>query len=587
MNESKGDIMFELKNNFESFGTIESRAGCRTYYVRKKGRSHVEKGTLCQDYCLVKNIGEDIHVIAVADGHGGEAYIKSDVGSGIACEVLYDLVKRISSTPSAMGLGDIWLNALKTKEFKTAYIQEWKKSVLEEYNSDPYNEKESQSNIIKKYGTTILFAVVTKKRIVIGQLGDGAILLFNESNQCQLFKRHMIKTSSRTSSLASSRAEYAFIIDALDRDTYSHLLISTDGIYDKLDTENSFLIYANSLLEQLKNNQCLAKPFDVENIDVSEISKDDCTIALMISDRQTNKYELTVLEKYGYENIEFIRSMDKIDLYRGKKGGDVLELHVVEYEYDEVDLDLKTCKLLQAVEKIKISKNKNVYVYIVPQNAVCIQELIEHGDHLEKRYWFNENDYASMDDDEYPATDEYSNEFWLDVYAKVKLIENEFNITRVLPREYLFCTAYITAEKEMVIFSDALSQKDYKKEISQMLFKEFLDHFSIIGKLSCGEISIPLFKCNNQGQNIIMLHTSDCRKPLCRVIYNQEKNIYGLWNATGITWNIEGEKRKEIVTQGVLRLNRNHVFSMPSEEKGIVYGAEIIDGFAKYQVMIF
>ena len=62
--------------DYESFGETKTSNGYNSYYARKKGWGHVANGAPCQDYCLVKNIGTDIQVAAIADGHGGEAYVK-------------------------------------------------------------------------------------------------------------------------------------------------------------------------------------------------------------------------------------------------------------------------------------------------------------------------------------------------------------------------------------------------------------------------------------------------------------------------------------------------------------------------------
>ena len=52
----------------------------------KRGRSHVAKDKPCQDYCVAEKISDEIFLAAVADGHGGAAYTKSEVGSAAACE---------------------------------------------------------------------------------------------------------------------------------------------------------------------------------------------------------------------------------------------------------------------------------------------------------------------------------------------------------------------------------------------------------------------------------------------------------------------------------------------------------------------
>ena len=126
-----------------------------------------------------------------------------------ACTVFLNLIKNIKNNSKKTNNEDLWTEVLKTSDFKKEYIKQWKQAVLSDYNMDN-NINESDQVIIKKYGTTFLFTIYAKDKYIVGQLGDGAILLSNGSAQNQLFKRHVVKTSPATSSMASGRAEYAF-----------------------------------------------------------------------------------------------------------------------------------------------------------------------------------------------------------------------------------------------------------------------------------------------------------------------------------------------------------------------------------------
>lgn len=573
-----------IVTNYEDFRSVALEKGCITRYARKKGRSHVENGTVCQDYCLAKNIDSETQVVCIADGHGGEAYSKSEIGSKLACEIFCDSIKGIKESQAALKIGEAWLNVLKTRDFKDAYLQSWRKAAVDNYLSETEDCSETEASIVKKYGTTFLFVVYTNAKIAIGQLGDGAILLFNDYEQCQLFKRHKVKTSSHTSSLASNRAEYAFAVDIYDRSLYSYVLLSTDGIYDKLDNNDSFLLYAKSLIAQIDNDNAINKPFDVEGIDVSEISKDDCTIAIMVFEEKAPKYELMNMEEYGYEDIVFKRSLTGVEVYEAVKEGKQYELHVVNGDITELDLDLKSCQFTKSDLKIPFPDGKIVYVYSVPDSWRRINELIECGEHLEKKYWFNDSELSLPEEGEHNIPSTYSNEYWLDFYEKMLRVGSEFDIVNILFNQYAFESVFITEDKEIAVLSDAIKRKGTD---SNYVFNNFLGNFSIIGKISCGNISLPLFECIAQGQNIVMLHAPLEKKPLCRVIFNQDKKKLGLWNATNKVWNIENEKRKEIPVQGVLRLNKNHVFLVRCDEKKIAQGAEVVDGYARYQIDIF
>ena len=98
----------------------------KIFYACKRGKGHVQANTVCQDYCLAESINKDIFVAAVADGHGGEAYVKSDVGSRKACEVLLNLIKDYAKFSGSFTLN----TKLKSPEFKESLIEKWQNEVL-------------------------------------------------------------------------------------------------------------------------------------------------------------------------------------------------------------------------------------------------------------------------------------------------------------------------------------------------------------------------------------------------------------------------------------------------------------------------
>ena len=213
----------QSENRSYNFGHLKTDNIGSVYYARRQGKAHSMHRKPCQDYCFAKNIDDNIQFTALADGHGGEEYPKSDRGSVLACEVLFNVIKSVKEEYFSAYKQDtentendsLWLDCLKTREFKVRYISEWRKAVLEDYSQGTsFIIDEKEQDIVKKYGTTIMFSVAATDAIVLGQLGDGAILLFNDKLQNQLFKRHEKKTDSSTHSLISYSAEFSFVPNA-------------------------------------------------------------------------------------------------------------------------------------------------------------------------------------------------------------------------------------------------------------------------------------------------------------------------------------------------------------------------------------
>ena len=61
------------------------------------GFSHTEQGKRCQDFSASYHDGERT-IVAACDGHGGNVYVRSHLGSKFACESVIDVLKGIEKT---------------------------------------------------------------------------------------------------------------------------------------------------------------------------------------------------------------------------------------------------------------------------------------------------------------------------------------------------------------------------------------------------------------------------------------------------------------------------------------------------------
>ena len=72
------------------------------FAISKVGASHLPKGVPCQDYSL-KWEDENLQFIIVCDGHGSKTYVRSDVGSRLACEITKEvLLNFVGNTPHTL-----------------------------------------------------------------------------------------------------------------------------------------------------------------------------------------------------------------------------------------------------------------------------------------------------------------------------------------------------------------------------------------------------------------------------------------------------------------------------------------------------
>ena len=528
---------------------LEPSPNLKIFLASKRGRSHVASGKVCQDYCAAEKITNEIFVTAVADGHGGDDYTKSDVGAKEACISVIELVKKYSGLDSIT-----FLNKWRSPEIKAALFDTWQVAVLKDYRAENPDTQETNAKIIRKYGTTLLFCVVTKSHIILGQVGDGAILLFNDQNQSQLFKRHNPKFDSKTSSLASRSGLYSLVVDSYKRFNFkfNKVLLSTDGIYDKLDRGNSFALYANELAEKVRNRRVEEiEPFTVSGIDVSEKSSDDCTIAIVVSLPTKEKIApLLQGELPDLDALKFERAYNRLEIYSAIQDGVPVELHVSKYLFDEnysFDELANKVKLLRYVQKCN-----NANFFNVPEGLFRVQELIEHGEHLEKKY-------ISADEDK----PRFSNEFWLDFYETILKLERFFAVKKYSAVENFFNTMMISERGEIFLFADCLSKAPFNVALSQKLFKTFESYFGFLGKIKCAEKVLPLFKFPKylSGQIVPELHTN-AMENFCRVVYNPKSEVYGLQNLSQKIWRV---KNKEVKPNQYLELTENKIVELSED----------------------
>lgn len=127
----------------------------------------------------------------VSDGHGGCDYVRSQIGSAMACEAAVKNIRRLfeNISPEAfLAEPDMMLIQLEA-----AIINDWNESVRSHYEANPFTEEEldcvsekagasyrSGHRIERAYGATLIAAAVTRDYWFGIQIGDGKCAAFDE-----------------------------------------------------------------------------------------------------------------------------------------------------------------------------------------------------------------------------------------------------------------------------------------------------------------------------------------------------------------------------------------------------------------------
>lgn len=181
------------------------------------GEQHIAAHRPCQDRYLVCQT-DDRLILAVADGHGGSFYCRSNVGARYACEAAVEILKDTTVT---------W--ELVPRHIKALYDSKVEAHLLKK----PLTEDErilvnGQPDRVA-YGSTLLTVCITPEGIFRAQVGDGDMHVVTasgnfledlpEDDNCVGFF-----TTSLVSPFAADQFRWSF-----DPDSPASVILHTDG----------------------------------------------------------------------------------------------------------------------------------------------------------------------------------------------------------------------------------------------------------------------------------------------------------------------------------------------------------------------
>lgn len=275
-------------STYETYDFAESAADkkIKLFTARRKGTKHVLEKTPCQDYCLATSVNG---CTILADADGVSSCEHSDVGSKLACDAV---VKTVAMASKSCRSEDTLIERLMSVSFREKLVSIWIKLVMEEVSKKNIQSSAEQLKEFSKYGSTIMFAVITDNWIVAGNLGDGQILVFNDSCGVKL-RVHAPKDSSRVRCLANERcAREDFQIEKYPRNLFNGVLLSTDGMYESLDKGTHFYDYAIQMRHRFFDRTspepyqafCYKETGEPYKDFSAMRTQDDCSVALAFVD---------------------------------------------------------------------------------------------------------------------------------------------------------------------------------------------------------------------------------------------------------------------------------------------------------------
>lgn len=223
----------------------------------RRGSSHARDGRPCQDaHALWASsfLGEPLLVAAVADGHGGERHDLSHCGAALAVQAA--VAEVIGSLPSREEGGG-WrpVPPGRGEEFHHRVSARWREAVMTDAGGKIgfTADGEDPKDLLTRYGSTLLLALIDGSECWVGQIGDGDILIVRPDGSVEApLPKDETLLGTVTYSLSSRDAPALWRTGRFPIGAGGLLLLATDGLSDSFgDQDSEFRVFARSLSERV------------------------------------------------------------------------------------------------------------------------------------------------------------------------------------------------------------------------------------------------------------------------------------------------------------------------------------------------
>jgi hypothetical protein len=196
-----------------------------------RGSLHERTGLPNQDAVSVEPHGDGGLVAAVADGHGGRRYVRSDRGSALAVALAVELSRAVPAD-GLLGPGN------PLEGMADRLVIKWHERVRADHRADPFTAEEREraqadldANPVLAYGSTLLVALLSTDHVHLAQIGDGDVVVVSASGAVSApMPGDSRLVAGETTSLCapSARADFRFCSVPTAADP-ALVLLATDG----------------------------------------------------------------------------------------------------------------------------------------------------------------------------------------------------------------------------------------------------------------------------------------------------------------------------------------------------------------------
>lgn len=229
-----------------------------------QGYNHIKVNKVCQDASGECQF-EDVSIIAVADGHGSDNYIRTDRGSKFAVSAALTAIKAFVQEARENHLPTVPDSEAELIQVSKNILARWYTQVENDVACEPFQSEElakvsekykqryaSGQYNAKAYGTTLIAVCMTSEGWFGIHIGDGkCVELLGNGMLCEPIPWDEACEQNITTSICDSDAieEFRYVIQ---KDFPAAIFIGSDGIDDSYSSEmelhelyrNIFIVFA-------------------------------------------------------------------------------------------------------------------------------------------------------------------------------------------------------------------------------------------------------------------------------------------------------------------------------------------------------
>jgi serine/threonine protein phosphatase PrpC len=257
-----------------------------------RGAAHVRRGLPNQDAIgwVPATAGPaqaaDVFAAAVADGHGGAAYYRSDVGARLAVEAAKEILGRFLQAPEPTDDARVIIAEI---------LAAWRQAVMHDLDGNPAEGDwiEADQDKLLPYGATLAAVAMRPDRLIALQVGDGDMIFgYPDGKVERPLPNDLGLVGEQTYSLCLDDAAERFRVRVsrrIDGQPWpDFVLLSTDGVSKSFADETTFQSIARDYRTSVRNIGMSGVVAQLETwlSDVTQRgSGDDVTICLAIAEQ--------------------------------------------------------------------------------------------------------------------------------------------------------------------------------------------------------------------------------------------------------------------------------------------------------------